>query len=277
MTARHVEAGRSWVAAPVLVVLIVAMAGPCLAAGNVTAPVGVPFEPAGAGGPLGTDVLGRDVLARVLAGGRTLVLQAAAATVLGSVVGLIVGIWTGTTRRHRTARAVSRVVDAVATVPTLLLLLLLAGGLPGDDAIVAAAIALVSTPFSVRVVRERAARLAAAEYAREAEARGDALLARVRHDILPGLAPVALAEAGIRFVAATQLAATAGFLGLGAGAPAANWGRMVRENSPGIAANPLPVLVPAALLVVLAVGATLLLDRVADARIGGLEPAGRPA
>jgi peptide/nickel transport system permease protein len=236
----------------------------------------VPFEPAGAGRPLGTDVLGRDVLARVLAGGRTLILQAVAATVIGSIVGLIAGIWTGTTRRHRAAQAVSRVVDAVAAVPALLLLLLLAGGLPGDDSIVAVAIALVSTPFSVRVIRERTARLAAAGYAREAEARGDALPARIRHDILPGLAPVALTEAGIRFVAATQLAATAGFLGLGAGAPAANWGRMVRENSTGIAANPLPVLVPAALLVVLAVGVTLLLDRVADARLGGLEPAGRP-
>ncbi|MFI0352569.1 ABC transporter permease subunit [Actinomadura sp. 9N407] len=277
MTARRVRMGRRWVAAPAFLVLIVAVAGPWLAAGSVTAPVGVPFEPAAAGRLLGTDVLGRDVLARVLAGGRTLILQAVAATVLGSMVGLIVGIWTGATRRHRTAQAVLRVVDAVAAVPALLLLLLLAGGLPGDDAIVAAAIALVSTPFSVRVIRERTARLAAAEYAREAEARGDALPARIRHDILPGLAPVALAEAGIRFVAATQLAATAGFLGLGAGAPAANWGRMVRENSTGIAANPLPVLVPAALLVVLAVGVTLLLDRVADARLGGLEPAGRPA
>ncbi|GAA2107103.1 ABC transporter permease subunit [Streptomyces synnematoformans] len=259
---------------PVALVLIAALAGPWLVAGSATAPVGGPFEPAGGDRLLGTDVLGRDVSARVLTGGRALLLQAVAATVLGSTAGLVAGIWAGTTRRRRAAQAVLRSVDAIAAVPALLLLLLLASGVPGNDAAVAVAIAVVSTPFSVRVVRERTAVLAATDYAREAEARGDPLSARIRHDILPGLAPVALAEAGIRFVAATQLAATAGFLGLGAGAPAANWGRMVRENSTGLAANPLPVLLPAALLVLLAVGVTALLDRAAHGRVGDLARVG---
>ncbi|GAA3660947.1 ABC transporter permease subunit [Microbacterium marinilacus] len=269
---------RRWVAAvPAALVLLLALAGPWLVVGSASAPVGGPFQPPDAGVALGTDVLGRDVLARVLAGGRTLVLQAAAATVLGSVIGLSVGIWTGMTHHARSARAVLRVVDGIAAVPALFLLLLLAAGLPGDDLVVAVAIAAVSIPFSIRVIRERTRTLAATDYARDAEARGEPLTARVRFDILPGLAPVALTEAGIRFVAATQLAATAGFLGLGAGAPAANWGRMVRENSTGLATNPLPVLVPAVLLVVLAVGVTALLDRAAETRVGGLERIGRPA
>lgn len=83
----------------------------------------------------------------------------------------------------------------------------------------------------------------------------------MRHDVLPNIAHEAWAEAGVRFVAATQLAATAGFLGLGAAAPAANWGRMVRENAAGLALSPWPVLVPAVLVVALALGASLLADR----------------
>ncbi|MCL3861704.1 ABC transporter permease subunit [Actinotalea sp. K2] len=253
---------RRWVlAVPVLLVLTVALAGPWVPAGSVTAPIGASFAPPTAEHPLGTDVLGRDVFARALAGGRVLVAQAVAATLLGSLVGLTVGVWAGVTHHRAVGRSLMRVVDGLAALPALLLLMLLATGMPGNDVAVAAGIAIVSAPFSVRVLHESAARLAATDYARHAEARGEGLLTRTRSDILPGLVPVALAEAGIRFVAATQLAATAGFLGLGAGAPVANWGRMVRENSTGAAMNPLPVIVPAALLVVLAVSVTVLIDR----------------
>lgn len=268
MTSRRLAAGI-----PALLVVLLALVGPWmlgLLGGSSTAPLAGPFQTPSNGSPLGTDVLGRDVLARVLAGGRTLVLQAAAATILGSVLGLTIGVWSGFTHRTRTAGVVLHVVDAIAALPALLLLLLLAAGLPGNDVVVAVAIAVVSVPFSVRVIRERARALAATDYAREAQARGDRAWSRIYHDIRPGLVPVALTEAGIRFVAATQIAATAAFLGLGAAAPAASWGRMVRENSLGLAANPWGVLVPALLLVALAIGVTALLDRAADLQPGSL-------
>ncbi|MBO1752920.1 ABC transporter permease subunit [Actinotalea sp. BY-33] len=248
-------------ALPVVAVLTIALAGPWLAPGGATTPVGSSFEAPTDSYPMGTDVLGRDALARLLVGGRVLVLQALAATLLGSAVGLGAGVWAGITHRRRLGLALMRSVDALAALPALLLLLLLATGAPGDDVVVAVGIAIVSAPFSVRVVHAGTARLVGTEYARHAAARGEPLLARVRRDIAPGLAPVALAEAGIRFVAATQLAATAGFLGLGAGAPTANWGRMVRENSVGVTMNALPVVVPAILLVALAVSLTVLVDR----------------
>ncbi len=251
-----------------LLVLLVAIGGPWLPAGSPTTPVGGPFEPSTGAHLLGTDVLGRDTLARVLAGGRALIVQATVATVLGSLIGLAVGAWAGMTRRHRAARLGVRCVDALAALPAILLLLVLAAGAPGSGVAVVAASVLVSIPFSVRVNRERVAALAATDYVREAQVRGDSIAVRLRHDILPGLTPTALAEAGIRFVAAVQIAATAGFLGLGTGAPAANWGRMVQENSAGLTANPFPVLIPSILLVMLAVGVTFLLDHVAGSVLG---------
>ncbi|GAA3602877.1 ABC transporter permease subunit [Kineosporia mesophila] len=269
---------RRWVfALPVGAVVTVAVIGPWLAPGSITAPVGRPFEPGGTAHLLGTDVLGRDVLARVLAGGRALVLQAIAATLLGSLAGLSVGIGTARTCHRRTAAAGQRAVDAFAAVPAVLVLLLAASGSAGSDVVVAVAITAVSIPFSVRIIHERTSRLITTDYVCDARARGESGWAVIRYDLLPGIAPVALAEGGIRFVAATQLAATAGFLGLGAGAPTANWGRMVRENSTGLNANPLPVIVPAVLLVVLAVGMSALLDRLAVERAGGLEQTGQLA
>ena len=266
--------GRLLVLALSSLVLIVAVCGPWLPAGNPDTPVAGPFEPSSGMHPLGTDVLGRDTLARVLDGGRRLIVQAVIATLLGSLIGLTVGLWAATTRQRTATRLITLGVDALAAFPALLVLLMLAAGMPGSGAAVVAASVVVSVPFSVRVIRERATAIVVTDYARMAQARGDTLRDRLRYDVLPALAPAALAEAGIRFVAAVQLAATAGFLGLGAAAPAADWGRMVQENSVGITANPLPVLVPAALLVVLAVGVTFLLDHLAGPILGERDQVG---
>lgn len=216
-----------------LLALIIAICGPWVPAGSPTTPVAGPFEPWTGAHLLGTDVLGRDTLARVLAGGRGLIVQAVVATVLGSLIGLGVGVWAGMTRWHRVARSAVRGVDALAALPAILLLLVLAAGAPGSATAVVAASVLVSIPFSVRVIRERVAALVATDYAREALARGDTMTVRVRHDVLPGLIPTALAEAGIRFVAAVQLAATAGFLGLGAGALPRTGDAWSRRTAPG--------------------------------------------
>lgn len=267
-----------WIALIVVAgVVLLALAGPWWTPASTTTPVGAAFLPPDAEHVLGTDVLGRDAFARLLAGGRTLVLQAAAATLLGSIAGVTIGTWTAMTRWRAPAAVLLRVVDGVAALPALLLLLLLAASAPGDDIVVAIAVLLVSLPFSVRVIAERTRTLAATPYHREALSRGDRAWHRLRYDIAPGLLPVALTEAGVRFMAAIQIAATASFLGLGAGAPAASWGRMVRENNPGLSSNPWPVIVPALLLIVLAVGVTALLDRAALRRVGGTERIGHPS
>ncbi|PPF86805.1 peptide ABC transporter permease [Clavibacter michiganensis] len=240
-------------------IVAAALLGPLLPLGSPDEVVGRPFAGPDAAHPLGTELLGRDLLARVAAGGRGLVLEAVAATVAASVAGLVLGIWSGL-RPSRVADGAVRVVDAVAALPALLVLLVLAAGAPGEPAAIVAAIALVSAPFSVRVIRQQTRIVAAADHVVLARARGDGIGSRLRHDILPGIRSVALADAGLRFIAALQLAAAAGFLGVGASAPAADWGRMVREDVVGIRANPLATLVPAGLLVAVALGVTLAVD-----------------
>ncbi|MBF4622462.1 ABC transporter permease subunit [Clavibacter sp. VKM Ac-2542] len=249
-------------------VVAAALLGPLLPLGSPDEVVGRPFAGPDAAHPLGTELLGRDLLARVAAGGQGLVLEALVATAIASAVGLALGIRSGL-RPSRVSDAAVRVVDGVAALPALLVLLVLAAGAPGQPAAIVAAIALVSAPFSVRVIRQQTRMVAAADHVVIARARGDGIGSRLRHDVLPGIRSVALADAGLRFIAALQLAAAAGFLGVGASAPAADWGRMVREDVVGIRANPLATLVPAGLLVVVALGVTLAVDASSRLRGGG--------
>ncbi|MFT2750935.1 ABC transporter permease subunit [Clavibacter sp. Sh2036] len=252
---------RARVAALVLAAGVVgaALLGPLLPLGSPDQVVGRPFAGPDAAHPLGTELLGRDLLARVAAGGQGLVLEALGATLAASAAGLAIGIWSGL-RPSRRADAAVRILDAVTALPALLVLLVIAAGAPGQPAAIVAAIALVSAPFSVRVIRQRTRAVAAADHVMVARSRGDGIGSRLRHDILPGIRRVALADAGLRFIAALQIAATAGFLGVGASAPAADWGRMVREDVVGLRANPLATLVPAGLLVAFSLGVTLAVD-----------------
>ena len=233
--------------------------GPLLVGRSPTEQVGLPFDGPSAAHPLGTDFLGRDALARLLDGGAVVVGVAAGAAVAAGVLGVLLGVLAATLP-WRAGELLVRAVDVLAVVPALLVVLVLAAGFPGSDLAVLVAIAVVSVPFSVRVNRAAVEQVTGSGYVEMARARGDGWWRVLRHDIAPNIAGPALSEAGLRFVAALYLSATAGFLGLGAGAPAANWGRMVAENLPGARLAVWPFLAPALLLVLLAVAVNMLAD-----------------
>lgn len=244
-------------AAAALVALLAA-AGPLLA-GSPAQPAGIPYDAPSSAHLLGTDALGRDVLARVLHGGYLVVGLAVAATLVATVLGVGIGVLTALATR-RAGELVMRVVDLLAVVPALLLLIVLAAGFPGSDLALLVAVVATTTPFSARVVRAAAQQVATRGFVEVARARGDGRWQVLRRDLLPNIAGPVLADAGLRFVGAVYLTATAGFLGIGRGAPAANWGRMVAENISGAALAVLPFLVPALLLVVFGVAMNLLAD-----------------
>lgn len=250
-----------------LFVVMIAVCGPLIAPHGPTEQLGMPFQPPGGGHLLGTDVLGRDVLSRVLWGGWVIVFTGLGATLAAGAAGMAAGVLAGLAS-HRTGELVLRLVDALAVLPALLLILVLAAGFPGSDLAVVAAVALATTPFSVRVLRAATQRVVATGYAEAAYARGDSRWAVLRYDILPNIAGPALVDAALRLVASVHLAATAGFLGLGRGAPASNWGRMVNENISGASLAATPFLAPTLLLVLLSVCVGLLADGFAGAASG---------
>ncbi|ORT47796.1 ABC transporter permease [Frankia sp. KB5] len=246
----------------VVLLAAVSLLGPVLAGGSVSAQVGLPFEAPSAAHPLGTDVVGRDVLTRLAHGGLPVVSLALCGTLLASVVGVAVGV-AAALARGRAGELTVRAVDGFGVLPAVLLMLVLATGFPGSDLAVLVAVAVVGVPFSVRVVRAAAQQIAASGYVEVALARGDRRAAVIRRDVLPNIVRPILADAGLRFSAAVHLTAAAGFLGLGRSAPAPNWGRMVDENAPGVALTAWPFLAPVLALVVLSVSVNILTDRLA--------------
>ncbi|MEJ3742522.1 ATP-binding cassette domain-containing protein [Actinomycetes bacterium KLBMP 9797] len=228
--------------------------------------VGAPWTGPAAGSPLGTDVLGRDVLSRLLAGGGDLVtiavLVGAATAVLGAAGGLLAA-WT-----PRAARIVRHVSAGMLAMPGALVVLVCAVAAPGWLAVLAGML-LLGVPLSARVVYAAAVPLRSSGFVLAAITRGESTAAILGRELLPAVSGTVLADAGLRMVAALQLAVAVHVLGFGPAPPAPDWGLMVRENLPGTALNPLSVLGPALAIAVLAVALTAGLDVLA----GWLVPA----
>ncbi|ANS63567.1 ATPase component of various ABC-type transport systems with duplicated ATPase domain protein [Streptomyces lincolnensis] len=258
--------------AVLILVGVVALLGPLFAPHAVTDAVDIPYAPGSAEAPLGTDRLGSDVVSRVLSGGRSLLLTSLAVTgavcVLGALLGMLAA-W----RRGWTDTLVLRLADVLLGLPAFLLLSVVVVATGRGTAGVALASGLVLLPESVRVVRAATLRILAQDYVEVAVARGERTVSVLGREVLPNLLPVLAADAGVRFLGAVTVVATAAFLGYGAQPPAADWGLMVLENRDGLTLQPLAVLVPAALLLVLLLSVNLLLDA---AFPGPQQPAARP-
>ncbi|WP_399944185.1 ABC transporter permease subunit [Streptomyces sp. BBFR25] len=246
-----------------LLVLLLALLGPLAAPHSPTAQLAAPFQQPDGQFLLGTDVLGRDVLSRVLSGGRTIVFTALAGTAAAGAVGLAAGVLAAMVSR-RLGDLLLRCVDVLAVLPALLVVLVLAAGFPGSATALVAAVALATAPFSTRVLRAAADTVLSSGYVEAARSRGDTRRAVLRHDVLPNIAGPALMDTALRLVASLHLTATAGFLGLGPGGAMPDWGRMVSENVPGATLAAMPFLAPALLLVLLSVCVGLLAGRLAD-------------
>ena len=241
---------------PALVLIGLALIGPVLAPHAIDTPVAGPYAESGDAAALGGDVLGRDVLSRMLAGGRDLVASALVAAVL--VTGLAAVLGAVGALRPAVGRVIDRASDLVILLPTVLGLLLIAMSWRdgGRLAIITAAVVL-GLPYAVRLVAGAAAPVAASGYVEAAAAGGERLGHLVFREVLPNLRATLLALFGLRFVAAVYLVATAAFLQIGPQPPAADWALMIRENGPGILLNPWAVVGPSILIAVLAMSVNL--------------------
>ncbi|GAA1959015.1 ABC transporter permease [Amycolatopsis minnesotensis] len=252
---------RNFLAVLGLLTAVLVFAGPELAPHAATTPVGLPYGPPTAATPFGTDQLGRDVLSRLLHGGRPLVLTSLAAAFAGAVLGATAGLVAALAGRGRRllANVVLRPLDAIAAVPPILLLLLVLTALPDRTGLVLA-VALAAAPLTARVTMAAATQVAGRAHVEAAVARGEGWTWLVCREVLPLISSTVLADAGMRFVTAVHLVAAAGFLGLGVSD--ADWGLMIVDALPGAALQPWALAVPVAGVAALAIGANLCSDRV---------------
>ncbi|WP_435808491.1 ABC transporter permease [Streptomyces afghaniensis] len=241
---------------PALLLTALALAGPWLAPHAIDAPVAAPYAEPGGGAPLGGDQLGRDVLSRLLAGGRELVVTSLLVAVLVTALAAVLGAVSAL--RPAVGRIVERTCDVLMLLPAVLGILLVTLSWPdgGRLAVVTASVVL-GVPYAVRLVAGAAAPVAASGYVEAASVGGERLWYLVAREVLPNLRATLLALFGLRFVAAVYLVATAGFLQVGPQPPAADWALMIRENSGGILLNPWAVLAPSVAVGLLAMSVNL--------------------
>ncbi|MFT4214342.1 MAG: ABC transporter permease [Microbacterium sp.] len=240
-------------------VLLVAIIGPFVAPSGLADVVGIPLTAPNAQNLLGTDILGRDVLSRVLHGGAPLLLVSLGATLIAYAVGSAWAIIA--VLRWRMLEMISlALVDIVLSLPPLIVgLVMLAGGGSGN-LVIALALAVIQVPRVYRIVRAAAREQSVLEYVEFAQSRGDSVWTIMGRDILVNIRTPMLADFGIRLTSSVILFSSLSFLGLGAPPPASDWGIMISENRTGILLQPWGVLVPAVLIAVLSIAVNMMAD-----------------
>ena len=239
------------------VIAFVVIAGPAIAPDSPFATTGIPLSGPSLAHLLGTDELGRDVLSRVLGGGRDVVLLPVAgilgAFLLGGVTGLISGYGGGWPDRVYTA-----VVNVALSVPALLVVLILVGAGKDSPGVIVTAIALVYAPGIARIVRGAAQAAGRSEYVDVARLRGEGITSIAVREVLPNVAGTVAVQLALSCTQAVLLLATLDFLGVGAQPPSPSWGLMIADGEQIVVLQPLALVGPAVALILLALAFNLL-------------------
>jgi peptide/nickel transport system permease protein len=246
----------------VLAVVLIAVAGRYVAPHDPNAPITAPLAGPSSHALLGTDFLGRDVLSRLLYGGRSVIGLAAAATLLAYFAGLAIGLAAGYSR-SRLDPLLMRTVDVMLAFPPLLFLLVLITGAGSGVGILVAGVAAIQAPGISRIVRTATLEVSVRGYVEAAVARGERAPAVIVREVLPNILAPVLVDAGLRFTYSILIIASVNYLGLGLQPPASDWALMISENREYISLNAWAVLAPAAMIALLTIGINLTGDAVA--------------
>lgn len=206
--------------------------------------------------PFGTDVIGRDILARVIWGARVSLFIAGGAVLAGFAVGGSMGIWSGYRHGKRTDRVLTAMTDIMLAFPALLIALALVAFLsdPGEQTTsvrnVAIALASLSIPTAMRVARSVTIRWARADFVTAARGLGAHPLTILRSDIVANVLPALVAYAPIAMAQAIITEGALSFLGLSVESPTPTWGGMINEGRTALETEPHIALMPCAMMFV---------------------------
>jgi peptide/nickel transport system permease protein len=245
--------------AVVLFWVLAALFGPALLARGGAEGGGDVFAPISAAHWLGTDYLGRDMLARVIEGARYTVGVAFIATLLASGTGITLALLAAASNRWIDG-ALSRGLDTLTAIPSKMFALLMVAGFGSSVPMLIMTAAIIYVPGSYRIARALAVNINAMDYVTVARTRGEGTWYVMRREILPNIAGPVLADMGLRFVYTVLLLASLSFLGLGVQPPQADWGSLVRENVGALAEGGASVIAPALAIASLTIAVNLVID-----------------
>ena len=223
---------------------------------------GAPIAPGGSY-LFGTDLLGRDLLSRLIYGARTSltvgIIANGVAVIVGTAVGIIAGYLKG-----RVGALMMRFTDLMMAFPALLLAITLAAIFSPSLLIVALVIAMVNWVQIARVVYSQAVSISEREFVTATRGLGATNSRVLTKHILPHLLPTVLVYATLGIATTVLLEATLSFLGIGVRPPTPSWGNIIFENQTYFITAPWLVFIPGTLIILLALSFNLLGDALRD-------------
>jgi len=239
---------------------------------DVVSADGLPIGPV-AGFPLGADLLGRDLLSRLIYGARLSLLISSLGTLLALAFGVAFGLIAGY-YRGLADTVISRFVDAMMAIPVLLLAIALASVLrQGSVWTVVMILGLVNWTYLARIVRGEVLSLREQDFIEAARATGASDAAILVRHLLPNLIGPLIVFATLSVAGNILLESALSFLGVGIQPPTPSWGNMIQEGVPFYGVAWWITLFPGLAILLTVVGLNLVGDGLRDA----LGPsAGRP-
>jgi peptide/nickel transport system permease protein len=189
----------------------------------------ISLQPPSGSHPFGTDDLGRDVLARVIAGAGLDLLVALVVALGGGAVGAALGLIAAMSG-GLTETLILRVMDALLAFPSLILALSIALALGAGTVPASVGIAISVVPYYARLMRSEVLRIKAMPYVEAAVASGSGQTRLVWRHVIPHTSGTMLIQTSSSVGYAVLTLAALGFVGLGVQEPTAEWGTMITSG-----------------------------------------------
>jgi peptide/nickel transport system permease protein len=213
---------------------------------------------------LGTDHLGRDVLTRVLLGGREALLVTGVATpvavVWGGFMGILFGLVGG-----RVDEVLMRVVDAFLSLPWILKMLVLIVTFGSGIEVLIPTLAFFYGIPVIRIARAATHDVVARDFISAAKARGHSRMTIIRRELVPNVLDTLMVEGAMRWSWMLLAFSSLSFLGFGVSPPTPDWGLMIADARGFMSFAPWGVLGPVIALSSLIIGINLTADALAKA------------
>ena len=216
---------------------------------------------------VGTDYLERDMLSRILWGARNTVGISVVATLLAYLMGVTAGI-AAAVQKGWTDTILSRINDAILSLPTIMLGLLIVVSFGSSIPILIATAAIIYASSVYRIARALGQDIMVMDYVESAQARGERLWWIIFREVLPNAVMPLATDFGLRLVFVVLFISSLSFLGLGIQPPAADWGSMVRQNLEGLQYGSLAPVWPALAIASFTIAVNLIVDDI-SAKSGG--------
>ena len=251
----------------VIVLVGIALLGPRISPHDPNAFVGTPNTISVPGLLFGTDHIGQDVWSRFLSGGLSILTLAAAATALGLLLGVSVGLVSAYARNFLDD-VLMRFMDVILAFPQIMLALVAIATVGPNPTTIILAVGLTTMPRVARVTRGAAQPIVERDFVAAAEAIGVPRYRILLSEVFPNVLSPLLVEASLRLTYAIGVIAALAFLGFTAHPGGADWGLMIQENYIALTVQPWGVVLPVAAIALLTVGTGLVGDGIARAAAG---------